>query len=466
VSRFIPFMVSVAPSPSLQKFRWDDLVDLITSTQVVVPVIGDGAITLVRDGQERPFSEVLAERLAQMLEIELTPGASLRAVASAALRDGTPQLLRSKLFRAHEELMRDVTREQLGGPLRLLSEIDDFPLILTTATHGLLDKALHLTRQREPEVVALGAGEDLDLRTSWAPSAKPTVVHLFGRVSRNLNFALTEEDILESLWGLQKDRRPERLLDVLSTRSLLFIGNRFPDWLARMFMRSMRRSRLSEDRATIKALAEDGIQDEPQLVLFLESLGQQTWIYRSGDVCQFVGTLHERWSEMRSDRRELPGTSAPARTEMPDGAVFISYSSGDEAAARAVRDQFDENGLDAWFDERELRAGDQYDLDIRRSIERCELFVAVISATTEGRDEAYFRREWRLAIERSRGMAEGRRFIVPIVVGGLAPKELKNVPQEFRERTVEGAADGRLSETLMEQLVKDVRLIRSRGAQR
>jgi hypothetical protein len=59
------------------------------------------------------------------------------------------------------------------------------------------------------------------------------------------------------------------------------------------------------------------------------------------------------------------------------------------------------------------------------------LFIAVISANTQAREEGYFRIEWDLAAERARGIAAGVAFILPIVIDGTKePAAL--VPDRFR----------------------------------
>src|SRR5476649_2558571 len=99
----------------------------------------------------------------------------------------------------------------------------------------------------------------------------------------------------------------------------------------------------------------------------------------------------------------MSSVSEPAAIQPPSPApsVFISYASEDRAAARALRETLSAAGLEVWYDEEELTGGDAWDKKIRRQIRDCEYFMPVISATTESRKEGYFRREWRLATERS-----------------------------------------------------------------
>jgi len=81
----------------------------------------------------------------------------------------------------------------------------------------------------------------------------------------------------------------------------------------------------------------------------------------------------------------------------PVKAVFPSYATQDAAAARRICDALHAVGLDVWFDQSALRGGDAWDASIRRQIKECTLFVPVVSAKTQAREEGYFRRESNLA---------------------------------------------------------------------
>jgi hypothetical protein len=113
-------------------------------------------------------------------------------------------------------------------------------------------------------------------------------------------------------------------------------------------------------------------------------------------------------------------------------AVFLSYASEDAEAARRLCDAFRAAGIEAWFDESELRGGDAWDQKIRRQIKECALFVPLISATTDARTEGYFRLEWRLAVDRSHLLADDAPFIVPVAIDGSSEAQAR-VPDRFRE---------------------------------
>jgi TolB-like protein/Tfp pilus assembly protein PilF len=115
----------------------------------------------------------------------------------------------------------------------------------------------------------------------------------------------------------------------------------------------------------------------------------------------------------------------------PSHAVFLSYASQDAQAAQRICEALRAAGIEVWFDQSELRGGDAWDRRIRTQIHDCRLFIAVISGHTETRDEGYFRREWRLAVERAGDMAEDKTFIVPVAIDGTSERSAR-VPDSFK----------------------------------
>ena len=123
-------------------------------------------------------------------------------------------------------------------------------------------------------------------------------------------------------------------------------------------------------------------------------------------------------------------SNQPAPPPVPRPSVFISYASEDRAPTRQLRETLAAAGLDVWYDEIELGGGDAWDQKIRRQIRECTYFMPVISMTTERRREGYFRREWRLATERSLDMADDVMFLVPVVIDDTQESTAR-VPEKF-----------------------------------
>jgi hypothetical protein len=87
--------------------------------------------------------------------------------------------------------------------------------------------------------------------------------------------------------------------------------------------------------------------------------------------------------------------------------------------------------LTTWFDMDRLESGDDYDRKIQKNIARCSYFIPIVSATTERRLEAYFRREWSYALDRTRNMADDAIFILPVCIDQTDPRGAR-VPDKFK----------------------------------
>jgi hypothetical protein len=130
---------------------WDILLDAIEKGGVV-PVVGGDLLRVVgRDGTERQFSQCIAETLALGLGTKNAP-VDLQGLLGAELRSGREEdELYRELAAAHRR-----TLEQAESPeaLRLLAEITDFSLFLSTTIDGLLARAISQERGLAPAVGA------------------------------------------------------------------------------------------------------------------------------------------------------------------------------------------------------------------------------------------------------------------------------------------------------------------------
>ena len=146
-------------------------------------------------------------------------------------------------------------------------------------------------------------------------------------------------------------------------------------------------------------------------------------------------------------------------------AVFLSYAREDTDAARRIADALRAFGLEVWFDQNELRGGDAWDAKIRKQIRECALFLPIISARTQERHEGYFRREWKLAVERTHDMAAGIAFIVPVVIDAT-PENEAAVPEEFLRYQWTRLSHGVPSSQFVEQVKGLLEAPRKAAAQR
>ncbi len=231
---------------------WEELLEYIDERRVI-PVVGMELLRTDSGDSADSFTVDLARRLAERLGIAdpgLPPDDALNAVAMSYVAQGGR---REKLYPALRSIMRNL-RCTVPEPLRALARIPHFNLFVSTTIDGLLEQALNEERfggaSLADSLAFLPAGVPQDLPCPMRSLARPLVYHLMGRPSTSAySCALTEEDTLEYFSALQTERRPKLLFDELRDNHLLLIGNRFPDWLARLFIRTTKGGRLST-RAT------------------------------------------------------------------------------------------------------------------------------------------------------------------------------------------------------------------------
>ena len=337
--------------------------------------------------------------------------------------------------------LRSILRDTAFEPpkaLRQLAEITDFNLYVTMTFDSLLEDALNDLRfggAQSTEVLSYAPNRVVDLPTQREHLQRPVVYHLLGRCAAAPTYVVSEEDMLEFVCALQSEHlTPEKLFHELEHSHLLIIGSNFSNWLARLFLRMAKRKRLSDPRDVGEVLADDHTGGDERLMVFLQQVSMRTRVY-SGAV-GFVDELHRRWLARRRPADVVPIGQAPHRVlpparEMPDNAVFISYAREDLAVVQQLKAAFDAAGVTTWFDMDRLEGGDDYDRKIRKNIERCSYFIPVISASTERRLEAYFRREWSYALDRTRNMADDAVFILPVAVDSIDPRSA-HVPDKFK----------------------------------
>jgi TolB-like protein len=108
-------------------------------------------------------------------------------------------------------------------------------------------------------------------------------------------------------------------------------------------------------------------------------------------------------------------------------------------------------GIEVWFDQSELRGGDAWDRQIRKHIHDCALFIPIISAHSQARLEGYFRREWKLAADRTYDMAEEKAFLVPVVIDDTSER-YASVPDRFRDVQWTHLPGGAVSSAFVERI--------------
>jgi len=421
---------------SLDDDAWDDLLNFIEEKRVI-PIVGPELLQVETADGPRLLYDWLAEKLAARLNVDTSA-----LPRPFTLNDVVCWFLSARGRREEAYVrLRSIVREANFEPpraLRRLAAITDFDLYVSTTFDPLLENAINLERfggAPSTDVLSYAPNRVADLAGERESLQRPVVYHLLGRLSASPTYVISDEDLLEFICALQSEHlAPEKLFHELEHNHLLFIGSNFTNWLARLFLRMAKRQRLSDPRDVGEILADDTTSQDERLMAFLQQVSVRTRIFMGAE--RFVDELHARWEARRKPARSTAASPAPLRflapaREMPENAVFISYAREDLPAVQQIKAGLEAAGITVWFDMDRLEVGDDYDRKIQRNIARCSYFIPVISATTQRRLEAYFRREWSYAMDRVRNMADGALFILPVTIDATAATEAL-VPDKFK----------------------------------
>jgi len=471
---------------------WDELVAQIDAGDII-PVVGPELLRVQLDGRELPLYAALAERLLAKYGLTASPDGAAEPSANRAavalrpgheLNDAVCGVVQyagrhvQDLYRPINDLLKGLVETPAASSLealRDLASVSGFTVFVTTTPDDMLARAIDAERHggiaKTDHVVfapklASGTASDVPETVSSGYSA---VCYLFGKASPSpFVFAIHDEDTLEFIHTLQINgaETMKRLFSQLREKNLLLIGSSFPDWLSRFFIRIANTQRLADNRPKREFLIGPSSDEGGSLTFFLERFSPNTWLL-PGDARQFAAELARRWREKHPQSAPAGDAAAPAAAprRRPGETFFISYSRDDLPIARRLFGALCDVGADvAWFDKSDLRPGDDWEQKIKAAIAGCYLFLPLISANTERREEGFFREEWMQASERSRRI-QGRPFIVPIVVDpdydGNAGR-FALVPESFRAAHFGHAPDGSPSDALRDELNA---LIRKRRAE-
>jgi hypothetical protein len=414
---------------------WEDLLTLIDEGKVI-PVTGAGVVT--RGDDQSHFYPWLARRVAERLAVprETLPAETdLNAVATAHLLNrGDGNALYTRIAR----ILRDECPAP-GQALLNLASISAFNLYLTTTFDPLLAQALDSVRNGRAgatSVYAFSPGaKTKDLPARRRDLAGTTVFHLLGRVSSMPEYVVWEEDMLEFIFALNKHMPVmERLSRDLKEHGLLFLGLNFSDWLVRFFLRVSKQEPLSTPRVHRAYLADGPGTFSPQsLVLFFGAVSRDIHVMCQ-DPVDFCAELARRWKARHPDEDHPATLRLPATTsEMPRGAIFISYAREDEAAAAQLVHGLEASGCVTWYDRERLQAGQDWHNSLEDEVKkRCGLFLSVISRTTESARESYYHLERNWAAARAERIAQGEEFYIPVVIDDSSLETVRE-PRRFQQ---------------------------------
>ena len=444
-------------------WRWNQLLDYIEAG-LVIPIVGRELLWTEVGDTPTYVPDYLAQQLSARAGL---PNDTKADDTTDPIGPVVERYLRSHAGRnwpyiAFSRLTRELEDTPWPSAFTKLAELP-FWLYVSATTDNYLERALNAVRfggRVETVVPRYGLGSKADV-AERASDRRTTVFPLLGLANPSADYALTDEDVLEFVHQFQTTGTPRRLLEMLRESHVLLIGDGFPDWLFRLFIRLAKPGRLwtSSTRQLTHFVADRNVMQEPRLLSFLRHPLTDIEVFPVSDARQFVDELHGRWLKRHPFEQ---GTTellpAPHADSGKPGGVFLSYCSEDYESVRRIRDTLDGAGIDVWFDERSLQAGDDFRRKIAQEIARSYFFVAAISRNALTHDPRFFRFEWREAEARAKFATFDLPYVMPVVLDDTSAED-ERLPLFIRDVQWTRAEGGSLPSKFVTTLVNAYRQI-------
>lgn len=352
-----------------------------------------------------------------------TPCETINAVACAYLLGGGA---RKDIYDELRELL-DVAKPVPNEALLALARVSDFDLFISSTFDHHLAAALTAMRPSFRQSENLLAYHPTAAADIPAQLTATWLYHILGDFNTYPDFAVWEEDYMEFICGLLKHQATDgsmtNIFRQLEKRYLLMLGAPFTDWIVRFFLRTARKSRLSDrsDSTAGECLADRSENMDGPLVFFFDKLIQATHVV-AGDPATFVLELARRWQEKHGEAASDDDFLARIPDQMPKDSVFISYAREDRPAALALSRELHKAGVPIWLDKARLQIGQNFESHLKNAVADCSFFISLISSTTEADEkrERYFHteRDW-IASRQSDGFL----YYLPVAIEATLPEK-------------------------------------------
>jgi TIR domain len=140
---------------------------------------------------------------------------------------------------------------------------------------------------------------------------------------------------------------------------------------------------------------------------------------------------------------------------MPDDAqtVFLSYASPDRDRVGPYADALESHGFNVWVDYKRLKAGQNWNFEIRRELEKAAVIVVFISNNSVDR-RGYVQREIKLSLDKAEEKLVGDIFIIPVLLDEDTP-----IPDQIRHLQCVNASEPDHLRAIIEAINHQLRAI-------
>ncbi len=93
--------------------------------------------------------------------------------------------------------------------------------------------------------------------------------------------------------------------------------------------------------------------------------------------------------------------------------VFLCHSSGDKETVRILYQRLSGDGFDPWLDENKLLPGQEWELEIRKAVQKSDIIIICLSENSINR-KGFVQKEIKYALDIADEQPEGAIFLIPL----------------------------------------------------
>lgn len=402
---------------SLTVQDWRRLVETIQRGTCVL-LLGPGVAVDERHPQRLPLQALLAQSLlAQQGGNATDEPPDFRHIAQMFLaREGADRI-------DLEMSIRDFYAPYASRTTELHRLIAQLPFHLcVSTTHDQFLANAFVEKRKKPQCCYYGFRKPSAVSGINPGPRSPMVFNLYGDLSDADSLVLTENDLLDFLVSVVKDKPP--LPSAVTARfsaadtSFLFLGFGFHRWYVRILLHVLQSSR---HRYSSFALEDAGFfshPERPQTAVFFER--EHLIRFKLLSWQSFVRELAE---QVNSASTESIGAAAQEQEASKDAPlVFLCHAHEDREAVAALAERLQRAELRVWLDKQSLRGGDNWDRLIRDVIGKHVDYVVVLqSSHMHAQVRSYVFQEITLALQTQAQFARDVRFVIPTCLDGCKP---------------------------------------------
>lgn len=314
----------------------------------------------------------------------------------------------------------------ISPELKALLETKLFPVVLTTTFDNYLETLMRYIWGDQLNVVNIYDKKSLDklrdklkkslvlINDEWKYTYnEPTLIYIFGKAVKDekKKFVHTDDIAIQTIekW-MEFNKKNDQILRLFRERKALALGCKFENWYFRFFWYILKRdiSRLGEGQVAFMLDCKKPI--EKKLDLFLK----HSKIFRHPDARKFMTQATQMMSVASPDNPYMD----LIMKKRQEGGIFLSYCSENVIMASKLFFKLDELGYKVWFDNKKLKGGDNFDIEISNAIAQAKVFVPLLTPSIAqdlqngNYEEKYYVEEWRMAKQ------FGEKKIIPLAVDG------------------------------------------------